>query len=202
MEIFFILFFGFILGIKHAFDADHIVAISTLISKTNSLFKSIKIAIFWGFGHTTTICIIGTIMIFLNLTIPTKIALLLELIVAFMLILLGIGVFHKKLEKKLLKINKNKKSFSIGLIHGLAGSAALILLMLNTITNPILAFIYLLIFGLASIIGMIIASTFIHHSFKKINNYLSFKKIAGMFSISLGIFLIYQIGIINKLFFI
>lgn len=212
--------FGFLLGMRHAFDADHIAAVSTIISNHKSIRKSSLLGIFWGFGHTISLLAIGLLILLLKIKIPEKIALLLELIVGIMLLVLGINV--------LLTINKNKihlhkhkhgiiehihfhshkltkyhhhehipfkQLLLIGLIHGIAGSAALTLLVLTTVNSILLGIIYILIFGVGSIIGMALISSIISLPFKLIpNNLQKTQRIlrisTGLFSIVIGLFTI------------
>jgi len=202
METILLFSIGLILGIKHAFDADHIIAVNTLLTQTNKLLKTIIIATWWGIGHTSTLLITSILLLTLNLTISHNTALFLELLVGIMLIIMGISNIHKKLESKLKKINNNKKSLFIGMIHGLAGSAAIILIILTQTSNIFQNIFYISLFGLGSIIGMILISTFLHYSFTLLPNKKHLNSIAGTFSIILGILIIYQIAFVEKLFYI
>lgn len=184
---------GFLSGIGHAFDIDHITAISTIASKNYSLGKSSLLGMFWGFGHTVSLFFTGLIVLLLKITIPDKLALSLEFIVAAMLILLGANVLlaikkekvhmhkhkHGNMEHihfhshKSTEYHKHghipfKKSLIIGLMHGLAGSAALTLLILSGIASVMLGLVYILIFGAGSILGMMIVSSIISLPFKLI----------------------------------
>lgn len=212
--------FGFLLGVKHAFDADHIAAVSAIISKHKSIKSSSLLGMFWGFGHTIALFFVGLIVLLLKVTIPEKIALLFEFIVGIMLIVLGLNVLltinknkahfhrhkHGKEEHihfhshKLMKHHGHKhklfhQSLFIGLIHGLAGSAVLTLLVLTTIEIVWLGLIYILIFGIGSIIGMMFISSIISLPFKLVSNNLQktqkiLRLSAGLFSIVIGLFII------------
>jgi high-affinity nickel permease len=145
---------GFVLGLKHALDADHIVAVSTIVSEHKSISKSSLIGTFWGIGHTASLLIVGLL---------------------------------------------------VGLVHGLAGSATLMLLVLTTIPSPLAGFFYILIFGLGSVGGMLIMSSLISLPFVLTANKLMFinegiKVLAGVSSIGFGIFLGWQIGFVEGLF--
>ncbi|MDA3856035.1 MAG: urease accessory protein UreH [Candidatus Woesearchaeota archaeon] len=200
MEFFLFLGIGFLIGIKHAFDADHIVAVNTLLASSKSIFNSLKLGIIWGVGHTITLFFVGFLVLILNITLPQTLALFLEFCVGIMLIILGLGSFHKKLELGLKSIDTNKKSLGIGMIHGLAGSAALILLILTSIQNNLEGLIYILIFGFGSMIGMFCVSLVLYFLFNKISSNNWTPKIAGILSILVGIILIYEVGIIEGLF--
>lgn len=221
--------FGFLLGVKHAFDADHVAAVSTIISKHKSIKKSSLLGMFWGFGHTISLLCVGLIILLLKITIPEKIALSFEFIVGIVLVILGLNVLltinknkihfhrhkHGKEEHihfhshKLTKHHDHKhklfhQSLFIGLIHGLAGSAVLTLLVLTTIKSVWLGLIYILIFGIGSIIGMILISSVVSLPFTLIPNNLQrtqkFLKIsAGLISMIIGLTIMYNIGIAEGL---
>ena len=214
--------FGFLLGIRHAFDADHIAAVSNILIKQHSIKKSSLLGMFWGFGHTISLLAVGLIVLLLKITIPERIALSLESIVGFLLVFLGTNA--------LITINKNKmhihrhnhsgnehihfhshkntkqhqhehktfcQSLFIGVIHGLAGSAALTLLVLTNINSVLAGLAYILLFGIGSIIGMVLISSIMSLPFILISNKLEkTQKIlgisAGLISAFIGWSMIYQ----------
>ncbi len=211
---------GFLMGVKHAFDADHIAAVSTL-AYDKSLKNSSLLGLFWGFGHAISLALVGLIILLLKISIPEKISLSFEFIVGIMLVILGLNVlitinrnkihFHKHKHGNLEHIHFHShkimkkhchehKSFFIGVIHGLAGSAALTLLVLTTINLIWIGLIYILIFGIGSMLGMMLISGLISLPFKliskkfeKTQKFLSIS--AGLLSIFLGFTIIYKIGI-------
>ena len=209
---------GFLSGLKHAFDADHIAAVSTLASG-NSIKKSSLLGLFWGFGHAIALFVAGLFVLLLKITIPEKLALFFEFIVAVMLILLGINVLlaikkekmhlhshrHGKTEHIHLHSHKSashhhahiplKKSLIIGLVHGLAGSAALTLLILAGISSTALGLFYILLFGLGSMLGIILVSSIISLPFRLIPNKLQsiqnlLRLSTGIMSITIGLLII------------
>jgi ABC-type nickel/cobalt efflux system permease component RcnA len=98
------------------------------------------------------------------------------------------------------------KSFLVGLIHGIAGSAALMLLVLSTINSIPLGIIYILVFGLGSMIGMaivggIISLPFVFTSKKYTSINIGIRYITGIFSIAFGAFLLIKVGYFEGLFF-
>ena len=200
MEFLLFLIIGFLIGVKHAFDVDHVVAVNTLIVNSKNFYETLNLAIIWGIGHTITLVLIGILVLILNVSLSQTLALFLELIVGVMLIILGLGSFHKKLEIGLKSINTNKKSFGIGMVHGLAGSAALILLVLTSIQNNFVAMLYMLIFGFGSVFGMMFVSSLIYLTLNKIPNTKLLNQIAGTLSILIGVILVYEVGIIEGLF--
>ena len=218
-----ILGFGFLLGIKHALEADHITAVSTIAVNQNSMKKSCLLGAFWGFGHTISLFVAGLLILLLKITIPKKLVLSLEFIIGVMLILLGFKVFltikkekihfhkHRHGKKEHIHFHSHepvkqhyhkhlpfKKSLFIGLIHGFAGSAALSLLVLTTIQSFWMGVIYIAIFGLGSIIGMMLVGAVISLPLKLIPSYLikshKFLKFSiGLISIMLGFIMTYNL---------
>src|SRR5712692_3754800 len=205
-----ILAVGFFLGMRHATDPDHVIAVTTIVSNQRNSMRAALIGAFWGIGHTLTIFVVGTGIILFNLAIPTRIGLSMELSVAVMLIILGLlnvagflrsmpvgsvpteeraKIVHSHhhshgdyihqhphthepethphspdhtplawLDRLLGKVSLYQylRPFVIGVVHGLAGSAAVALLVLTTIRNARWAIAYLLVFGVGTIAGMML----------------------------------------------
>ncbi len=218
--------FGFILGLKHALDADHVVAVSTIVSQTKSLRKSSVFGLLWGVGHTTTLFLVGFFILTLKLVIPVKLALSFEFLVGIVLVIMGADILIKIRREKLhlhkhehnnkahVHLHKHKetnehhhhhKSFIVGMIHGLAGSAALVLLVLSTVKSTSQGLLFILIFGVGSIAGMFVTSAIVGlpfvltSKFDRINE--GVKIAAGTISIILGLTIIYEIGVVRRLFF-
>lgn len=215
---FFILSLGFIIGLKHAIEADHLIAVTTLVSEHKNPFRSALIGTFWGIGHTTTLFLIGLGVLLLNISIPQNISLFFEMLVGVMLILLGLRAIrggsykihehkHKHGESEHIHLHHrshhhaHKRSFIVGMIHGVAGSGALMLLVLATIKSFLLGIYYILLFGLGSIVGMTILSLFIGlpfaftaTRFQLVEKYL--RIVAGVISIVFGLSLVYTIAIL------
>lgn len=206
------LFFGFILGIKHAFDADHLLAITTALTEQKNPFKAALLGTFWGIGHTLTLFIIGILVLFFNLSIPEKISMNLELLVGIMLIALGLGTITKRNLKIHHHVHKHdgiahshlhspqhhqhRRSFLIGIVHGLAGSATIMILVISTIKSLITGIYYILLFGFGSIIGMTLVSFFIGipfiYSMEKFTQGEKYIRIiAGSFSIIFGSYIFF-----------
>lgn len=209
---------GFMLGIKHALDADHIVAISTIASQTKNLKSSSLLGISWGLGHTATLLLISLFVMLFKIKIPTTFALTFEFIVGIMLVVLGIQMLRKIFKEKIhihahkhdtdyhthlhqhqisLSHNHAHKSFFIGTLHGLSGSAALILLVLATVKSAFEGMLYVAIFGIGSIIGMTIVSTVIGIPFLLTKKFSSLensvKILAGSASIITGGMIIFHL---------
>jgi ABC-type nickel/cobalt efflux system permease component RcnA len=232
---------GLVLGMRHSTDADHVVAISTIVSKQRSIRNAAFIGSIWGIGHTITIFIVGSLIILFGVEIPPRLGLSMEFSVAVMLILLGLlnlaGMMQKitsyftpsiaepknlrttegldprstRLDKLLqysvgrLGLYQFLRPLIIGLIHGLAGSAAIALLVLSTIHNPLWATIYLLVFGAGTMLGMMcmtaaiaVPFTFAGNRYARLNRYLGVA--SGMVSLCFGSLLVYQLGFVGGLF--
>ncbi len=179
---------GFVLGMRHALEADHAAAVASLATLNRSVYQAMKQGIVWGFGHTVTLFLFGSIVLILGVVIPERFADALECAVGFMLVGLGIDVFRRmKNERIHFHLHQHTdtttphfhahthapnmphtqaahehthpqgfphRAFIVGLMHGMAGSAALILLTINTVMSPLMALSYIVIFGVGSILGM------------------------------------------------
>lgn len=232
-----VLAIGFVFGLKHALDADHLVAVSTIVSEKNSPWSASLVGGLWGLGHTASLLIAGILIIFLRLQIPDRVAQWLEFGVAVMIVALGANLLRKLLRGKGACIELGthshgtfehthphvaypdtpanglhaswkgigRKPFFVGMVHGLAGSAALMLLVLTEIRSPELGFLYILIFGIGSVGGMLIMSTLfsipyllLAGRFARIDAGLRFS--SSLFSILFGAYLMYEIGVTEHLF--
>jgi ABC-type nickel/cobalt efflux system permease component RcnA len=183
---------GLVFGLKHATEVDHVVAVSTIVSRHRSLWRSGLVGAMWGAGHTAALLITGAIVLSLRVAIPERVSDWLEFGVALMIIGLGAAALWRALAKRTdvhvhehshdgvshvhIHFHENEtrhhaskthshaisaiglKPVLIGTVHGLAGSAALTLLVLTQIDSAWVGFFYLLIFGAGSIVGMILMS--------------------------------------------
>ena len=217
-----ILIIGLILGLQHAVEADHLAAVSTIVSEKKSLFAASIVGGFWGVGHTISLFLVGLAVIVLKLQIPEGFETTLEACVGMMLVVLGANALwrlfrakkfhahtHTHGEREHLHFHAHKgevedshhpfgpRSIFIGMLHGLAGSAALMLLLIPTIPSPTTALLYILVFGLGSIIGMMAMSFLIglplHFTadrFNMINT--GIRVLAGLFSLGLGLMIVWE----------
>ncbi|MBI4267404.1 MAG: urease accessory protein UreH [Chloroflexi bacterium] len=259
-----ILALGLLLGVRHAFDTDHLVAVTTIVGEYRNPLRAIWIGVSWGLGHTTTLFLAGEILLFLNVHIPERLALSFEFLVGVMLILLGIQAFmssrrlqmhvhahhhddsetkvhehfhvhgtsaehthhhpsrwenlgrfliagitpgeHRYLDspKRATKPFFRLKSYLVGIVHGLAGSATLMLLVLTNVRSPLLGVGYILIFGFGTVISMGLVSILISLPFSltgrvpRLNR--AIQAVTGAASIVFGLVLMYQVGITEGLF--
>jgi len=146
---------GALLGLRHATDADHVVAVTTIVARERSLLRAARVGAVWGVGHTLTLLLLGGAIIAFRLVIPARVGLGLEFGVAIMLIGLGFSNLRQRDEDRPPKLSR---PLLVGIVHGLAGSAAVALLVLATIREPLAAAFYLLMFGLGTILGMMVVT--------------------------------------------
>ena len=227
---------GLILGFRHALDPDHIVAVSTIISESKSVRRSSLVGTFWGLGHTVSLLSAGVLVIALRVQISGQVALWMEFAVALMLVMLGVKAMFKSLRGWKLHVHRHThdgsshihahlhspgeehahqhrhlirsgaRSFFVGMVHGMAGSAALTILVLATIPSAVAGLIYIAIFGLGSVGGMVLMSSLISLPFvlsRKRFNVLNegLQVMVGLFSLSFGLFLVWQYVFHEHLFF-
>jgi ABC-type nickel/cobalt efflux system permease component RcnA len=247
---------GFFLGMRHATDPDHVIAVTTIVSRQRSIRHAALIGVLWGLGHTITILVVGSAIILFDIVIPPRVGLTMELSVGLMLILLGVlnlsGIMrwfteaftpshtrkhshphghgdyvhshahghnreeHGHAENATpvgwmdrtfgqLGIYQIARPLAVGIVHGLAGSAAVALLVLTTIRVPLWAILYLLVFGIGTVAGMMLITAAIAVPFKfsesrfvRLNRGLGLA--SGIVSLVFGLFIVYQMGFVNGLF--
>ncbi|MDQ4036611.1 MAG: high-affinity nickel-transport family protein [Chloroflexota bacterium] len=233
--------FGFLLGMRHATDADHVIAVTTILNRSRRFLDTTLIGALWGLGHTITVVLVGVLIIVFNVVIPPPVGLAMEFAVALMLIGLGIlnltgglrslterltppapihahdhahggtshGHLHGHGEQRGLVATFGRyqliRPVVVGLVHGLAGSAAVALLVLATIQDTGTALAYLVIFCVGVAAGMAVLTTVIGLPFMvsrrrsaQINRWLTVG--SGILSLAFGLLLAYEIGIVGGLF--
>jgi high-affinity nickel permease len=177
--------FAAFMGFTHSFEADHLLAVSNIVTKRDRFRLAIKDGIYWGLGHTSTIFLVGLVIVFgkMLITEETPIFSYFEALVGFMLIILGFyrifklykykehlsqhhahAPFHESLHDH---SEKHHLAYGVGLVHGLAGSGAVILSALATMKSDVNMLLFLFIFGLGSVVGMLLASGILSLPFSK-----------------------------------
>jgi len=246
---------GLVLGIRHATDSDHVIAVTTIVTQERRLGSATRIGMAWGIGHMTTVLLVGGAIIFFKLSVPPRLGLTMEFAVAVVLIALGLSTLSGTLPRLRWFSRRQrdagptvhshahshgelghthphahpagiedaheehrlapaisalpgwalKKALAVGFAHGLAGSAAIALLVLGAIPDPRWAALYLIVFGFGTLVGMILITTAIGvpivlsaSRMVRLNHTLALG--SGLLSVGFGLVLAYQIGIIDGLF--
>jgi len=221
------MFLGFLLGLQHATDPDHLVAVATILTRQRRFIDGAMVGVLWGAGHMTTLTIVGALIIGFKLTISPAVGGGLELAVAGMLIHLvadhehgaRAGVVHSHPHvhgaehahehphvhpsRWLATLGWRSgwpagRAVVVGAIHGLAGSAAVSLLVLATLRSTASALVYLLIFGVGTILGMTLLTAVMAYPVSLALRYRRARQAlalcAGLGSIAFG--LVYGYGLI------
>ncbi len=222
---------GLVLGLKHALDADHVAAVATIVSERRNLLSSSLVGALWGVGHTLSLLIAGVAVIVLHVQIGARLALALEFGVAVMLIGLGANALRAVARGGRVHLHVHEhggrlhwhphthepegalpshhrigvRPLLIGMVHGLAGSAALMLLVLSSIPSPLIGFAYIGVFGIGSIGGMLAMSVLVSlpaqlTAARFTRAHLAVRTLAALFSLGLGLSMAYRIGVVDRLF--
>lgn len=178
---------GFLLGVRHAMEPDHVAAMSTFVSQERSIVRSCLRGTFWGIGHTAALLAAGVAVVVFKLQVPPEAERIIETCIALVLVLLGGHVLLRAIGT--LSVHRHehahggslhrhvhvhvgatpshdhvhplagaRKPLLLGLLHGLGGGGTLVLVVLTTLPSPAAAFVYLLVFGAGSTAGMLVLS--------------------------------------------
>ncbi len=250
---------GFFLGMRHATDPDHVIAVSTIVTRHRTTMRdAMLIGGLWGIGHTLTIVVVGGAIILFSVAIPPRLGLTMEMGVALMLVVLGmwnltgllqrirhglgthgsaLGASHAHphahgdyvhshphghgladhghgedqtpqgwLDRRLGRLGLYQvfRPLIVGVVHGLAGSAAVALLILAIIQNAWWAMAYLLLFGVGTIVGMLLITlaiavpiVYASRRLSSVERYL--RIVSGLLSLTFGLFLAYHICFVEGL---
>ncbi|HET9044703.1 MAG TPA: urease accessory protein [Burkholderiales bacterium] len=226
-----VLALGFLLGMRHATDADHLAAVATLATRSRSLGHTVLQGVAWGTGHTLTLMLFGGAVLVLGLVVPAQAAQALELAVGVMLVLLGAEALYR-LRRERIHFHAHHhtggvahfhahshlgqdaphdparhehphgfpaRALVVGMVHGMAGSAALVLLSLEALRSPAWGLAYIAVFGLGSILGMAALSAAI-----AVPLWLSSRRLTrardglsaavGLATLILGCYIVFRIG--------
>jgi ABC-type nickel/cobalt efflux system permease component RcnA len=257
-----LLLLGFFLGMRHATDTDHVIAIATIVSRQRTLRGSVLIGAAWGIGHTLTILAVGSAIILFGVVIPARVGLAMELAVGIMLVILGLltltgmgrvlrdaiapgrpllehahahghdlavhdhahahgdyvhrhahghdarGHGHPADQTPLARLDRRLGALSVyqwlrplvvGIVHGLAGSAAVALLVLAAVRDPTWAIAYLVLLGAGTVAGMMLITVVLAapfaFSWSRLPRFNWQLRVAsGLISLGFGLLLIYEIG--------
>lgn len=233
---------GFVLGLRHALDADHLAAVATFATGERNLLRSSLIGAYWGMGHTAALLVFGSMIVALRLAVTPRLNALLEFAVGCMLVVLGANVLRKLGRGSAIHAHTHEhdgtrhshlhvhlgdaghthqhrvlrlggKPFVVGVVHGLAGTAAVLLLVVGAIPSAVLALGTILIFGAGTVGGMMAMSLLmsmplaiaagsrtgrsVAQGVSNIERLVRFA--AGAFSLGFGVFLAWNVGFIQGL---
>lgn len=232
-----ILVLGFLVGLQHAMEADHLAAVASLATRSRGLLDTVRQGAVWGVGHTLTLFVFGGAVLLADRMIPEKLASGLEFAVGVMLILLGGDVLRRVIRERVhfhAHQHGRKEHFHahshreagdhakdphhhthakklplralfVGMMHGMAGSAALIVLALGTVDSVWQGLVYIAIFGFGSVVGMAIVGAVISLPLRYSPRGLTWvhnglKTAIGVFTIGLGGYILYEVGTTSGLF--
>jgi sulfite exporter TauE/SafE len=218
---------GVLLGLRHALEADHIVALTAIVGQGRGVRRALMAGLRWGIGHSITILVVGFAALALKISIPQGLALSLEFAVGIALVVLGIPLIRRWAARNHLHRHRHesawhthphthgeavghahrhsRKPFFMGMLHGLAGSGALTVLVLATMESVAEGVVFLLLFGLGSILAMLVVGGLLGLSFGlaarspgRIDRWL--EGAVGMVSIGFGLYIMWRVGFAGALF--
>ncbi len=222
---------GFVLGMRHALEADHVAAVASLATRSHSIGDTLRQGVAWGAGHTLTLFVFGSLVLLLDAVIPEQLAQGLEFMVGLMLVGLGLDVLRRLLRDRIhFHIHRHAggeqhfhahshtgetghaavhhhhhqgrfplRALLVGIMHGMAGSAALILLTLQSVHSPLTGMLYIALFGVGSIAGMAVLSAIIAIPLRSSASGLTWlhnglQAVIGTSTLVLGSVMVYDIG--------
>ena len=176
-----------LLGFRHAFEPDHLAAVSTLATRQGRLWDASRLGIVWGLGHTASVAIVALLVIGAGLSLPPRLWPAADFLVGVLLAVLGAGVLwryargrwhmhrhsHSGAALPHLHLHSHahqaghvhgheawdlRRSLGFGLLHGLAGSGAIVVLLIATVPTRAAQLAYLGAFGAGTIVGMLAVS--------------------------------------------
>ena len=229
---------GFLLGMRHALEADHMAAVASLATRSTSVSDTVRQGAVWGMGHTLTLFVFGSMVLLMDSMIPQRLAQGLEFAVGVMLVLLGIDVLRRVIHERVhfhvhrhdndschfhahshageeghpaihRHLHPTRTAFPlralfVGVMHGMAGSAALILLTLQTVDSPWTGMFYIALFGFGSIAGMAALSAVIAVPLRYSASGLTrlhhgLQIVIGSVTLVVGSMMVYEIGVVGGL---
>lgn len=234
-----LLLLGFVIGMRHAVESDHVAAVASLATRSRSVADTIRQGAAWGLGHTITLLLFGSVVLVLNLVMPERMVQVLEFLVGVMLLGLGFDVLRRLIQERIhfhlhrhhdgevhfhahshadevahdpgRHVHEHPQGFPfralfVGLMHGMAGSAALILLTLQTVKSPLLGLLYIVLFGIGSMLGMALLSVIIAIPLRYSARGMTWlhnglQAAIGVATLGIGAMLVYRIGWSEHLLF-
>lgn len=219
--------FGLLFGVRHALEADHIVAVTAMVSEGRGIYRSALVGLRWGLGHSITLFAVGFAALILKINVPDKVSLSLEFAVGIAMVLLGIPLVTRLIRRRHLHRHRHesdwhvhqhshaeaeshahqhtKRPLFMGMLHGLAGSGTLTILVLSTMESVQEGLLFLGLFAVGSILAMLVVSGILGLSFGlaarspgRLDWWL--EGAVGLGSIAFGLFIMWRVAFDSTLF--
>ena len=204
-----LLLFGLVLGLRHALDGDHVVAVTAITARYRRIAPAALVGAVWGLGHSLTLCLVGGAIVLFNLSVPPRVGLSLELGVGIALAVVGAlnlagrgGFVSGGLGDGRLP---SLRAFGLGAVHGLAGSAAIALLVLATVHDTRTSLLYLAIFSFGTMLGMVLVTVGVAAPVRALavrwpHAGTPLRLATGLLSLAFGCWIVWQVGVVDGLF--
>lgn len=231
-HLFTLLGLGFLLGLRHALDADHVAAVSAILARSDSLWRSSLIGACWGLGHTVVLLAAGAVVLGFKVAIPPALSQGFEFAVGLMLVGLGLSLgwtlwredwhwhrhehdgthhvhlhhhHHGQEHRHLHWLDGGLKPFFVGMMHGLAGSAALLLVVVSAVDNVAQGLIYIVMFGFGSVCGMVVVGLLVSWPLVYAEAWgpvarLSVRGLVSLGTVLVGVWTMIETGVLAALF--
>jgi hypothetical protein len=202
-----LLWLGLLLGIRHAADPDHVVAIGAIAARTRDLRAAATLGVVWGLGHMLTLLVVASGIILSNWVVPPRVGLAMEFCVAIAIVVVGVLNVGCTAHRGIDEAHRRgpARAFTVGIVHGLAGSAAVALLVVATVRDAWWACAYVAVFGAGTIVGMTLITTVLALPLMTAAQHVQggaslMRAVSGIASIAFGAWLAYQVGFSDGLF--
>jgi ABC-type nickel/cobalt efflux system permease component RcnA len=218
-----VLLLGFLIGLQHAMEADHVAAVASLATRSRSVAHTVRQGAVWGLGHSLTLCLFGGAVLLADRLVPERLASALEIAVGVMLVGLGLDVLRRLVRDRIHfhahrhdaethfhahghppDVDHDRdphhhrhpdgfplRALLVGMMHGMAGSAALVVLVLGSVASPWQGLAYIALFGLGSVAGMAALGAAISVPLRRSARHLTWahnglKALVGMLTLAIG----------------
>jgi high-affinity nickel-transport protein len=208
MDLLGLLALGFLLGMRHATDADHVVAVTAIAARHRRFLPAVLVGVLWGLGHSLMLCVVGGAILYFNWTVPPRVGLAFEFAVGLALVTVGalnVAAGGGARRDETAAPTSSWRAFVVGVVHGLGGSAAIALLVLASVRDPRAGILYLAVFSAGTVAGMVLVTAGIAAPARLLTAkwpglFRPLRLATGFASLALGAFILYQTGLVDGLF--